>query len=67
MTGNTENYSHENKLSPEKYSKYFDTQEIEALKKDDEPIEKIIGVVNIWVYVLMIVPCLFLISWFIFH
>ena len=51
---------------PEKHSRFLDTQEIEALEKEVEPFEKVIGMLNACVYVLMAIPCLILIGLLIF-
>ena len=51
----------------EKQSRFLDTQEIQAIQQKVEPVEKILGMVDIWVYALMIVSCLILIGWIIFH
>lgn len=47
-------------------SKFFDSDDIKALKMTEEPVGKVLGMVNTWVYGLMIVSCLILISWVVF-
>lgn len=50
-----------------KPGKFLNKDDLETLKKTEQPVEKVLGMVNICIYGLMTIACLFLLTWLVFR